>query len=505
MTQDPEALRELTRLLEEQERRDRQNLFYNMFPDVDTVWRGQEFRSRQAYAKHMAFLSATGLYREVGMMASNRSGKTQTGAFAVAVWATGQYPPWWDAVGGIRFKGPVRMWVVGATNETTRDILQDKLFGETLEVEGKRSVTGTGMIPGRYLSDPTWRTGISNTLDTIKVKHASGQYSMIGLKSYQQGADSFMGTAQHVIWLDEEPPEDVAMECLTRTATTNGVLIYTFTPLKGVSTVARRFLPGEAGPDAEARKLPRENLGWTEITPSRAVVFCGWDSVPHLSEKTKEELLAAYPLHERDARTQGIPGLGDGAIYPIPVPQIVCDPFKIPDHWPRVYGMDVGWNCTAVVWAAWDRESDKVYVYTEHYRGQQPPSVHREAIVARGEWIPGVIDPASGASGQNDGRQLLADYRAMGLHLMPANNSVEAGILQVYNRLVSGRLVIFSTCVNLLSEYKFYRRSEGKVVKANDHALDALRYLIVSGLQMAKCRPVPKGYQPIYQAPRSGY
>ena len=236
-----------------------------------------------------------------------------------------------------------------------------------------------------------------------------------------------------------------------------------------------------------------------EITPSRYVVFLGWEGVPHLSEKTKEELLASYPLHERDARTKGVPGLGDGAVYPLSTDNIVCEPFIVPDHWPRVYGMDVGWNCTAVVWGAWDRESDQVYIYTEHYRGQQVPSVHRDAIVARGDWIPGVIDPASGSSGQRDGAQLLADYRELGLELNPAQNSREAGVLKIWQRLASGRLKIFKTCTNLLSEYRFYRRVKGKIVESHDHALDALRYLIISGLQYAVCKPGTGADSPIYR------
>ena len=54
---------------------------------------------------------------------------------------------------------------------------------------------------------------------------------------------SFEGTAQHVIWLDEEPPADVYGECLIRTATTDGVMMLTFTPLSGLSTVVLQFMP----------------------------------------------------------------------------------------------------------------------------------------------------------------------------------------------------------------------------------------------------------------------
>lgn len=479
---------EYAELLTEADRRDSRKLFENMFPDKDTAWRGHIMYSRNKYSRHMAFLAATGTFREVAMMAANRSGKTQTGAYAITVWTTGMYPDWWDAMGCKRFPGPVRVWISGKTNETTRDILQDRLLGRAIDIDGRKGFNGEGMVPGHLLSDPTWRAGLTNSIDTVRVLHTSGRHSTIGAKSYTQGRTSFEGTSQDVIWLDEEPPLDVHTECLTRTATTNGIIIATYTPLMGMSEVAMRFLPDDANEPVKPRPNPK-GFQWNEITPTRCVIFCGWDHVPHLTEATKKELYDSYPLHERDARTQGIPGLGDGAVYPLNQKVYICAPFRIPLFWPRVYGMDVGWNCTAVVWAAFDRDSGKVYIYAEHYMGQQPPAVHKEAILARGTWIPGVIDPTSGASSPRDGEQLLADYQSMGLQLAKANNAVEAGIAAVYNLFMSGRLVIFSTCKNLLEELRFYRRNNGKIVKKHDHAVDALRYLVVSGLKMARCAP----------------
>jgi phage terminase large subunit-like protein len=53
------------------------------------------------------------------------------------------------------------------------------------------------------------------------------------------------GTAQHVIWDDEEPPIDVYNEQVIRTATTRGIIMVTFTPLEGMSDVVRQFLPDD--------------------------------------------------------------------------------------------------------------------------------------------------------------------------------------------------------------------------------------------------------------------
>ena len=192
----------------------------------------------------------------------------------------------------------------------------------------------------------------------------------------------------------------------------------------------------------------------------------------------------------RDARTKGIPVLGAGAIYPVPEDTILVDAFDLPTWWPRASGLDVGWNRTAAIWGAWDRESDCVYLYSEHYMGQAAPAVHASGIRTRGDWIWGAIDPASAGSSQLDGRKLREEYGAQGLNLIDADNAVEAGIHACYQRMVAGRLKVFKTCRNWLAEFRIYRRDEnGKIVKENDHLMDATRYLVMSGMRMASAPP----------------
>jgi hypothetical protein len=146
--------------------------------------------------------------------------------------------------------------------------------------------------------------------------------------------------------------------------------------------------------------------------------------------------------------------------------------------------MDVGWNRTAVLWGALDRDSDTLYLYSEHYEGQGEPAVHASAIKARGP-VTGFIDPASRSRSQSDGEQLLSLYREEGLSLMVADNSVETGIYDVHQRMTSGRIKIFSTCQNLLKELPLYHRDEnGKIVKRNDHLCDCMRYLVRAHGQM---------------------
>lgn len=250
---------ELVALLEEREGREAQRLFYRLFSDEDHVWTGpsiqkgliapeQTLHARHKYPKHVEFFEAGAKYRERCAMCANRVGKTLAmGGFETAAHLSGEYPVWWP---GRRFKEPVSAWAAGKGYETTRDILQLSLLGEVAYQGPRKGVDGRGVIPGHLLGQPTWKSGVADMVDTIRVRHASGGWSDLGFKSYEQGRGSFEGTGKHVIWLDEEAPLDVYGECLIRTATMNGVICTTFTPLAGMSEVVLAFLPAEHRPQA---------------------------------------------------------------------------------------------------------------------------------------------------------------------------------------------------------------------------------------------------------------
>lgn len=223
---------------------------------------------------------------------------------------------------------------------------------------------------------------------------------------------------------------------------------------------------------------------------SKACVFVEWEDVPHLPKDLKEAILASIPAWQRDSRTKGVPQLGSGAIYQVPESDITITGFELPKHWIRCFGMDVGWNRTAAIWGAYDREAATLYIYDEYYRGQAEPSVHAAAILQRGKWVPGVIDPASRGRMQTDGSRLLELYQDLGLDIEVADNAREAGIYRVWELLSQGRLKVFKSCANTISEYRLYRRDEkGQVVKKNDHLMDALRYMVMSGIERAKADP----------------
>lgn len=245
-----EKIKALT-LLKERVRRQSMRSFHALFPDEDRAWDGpvtQVFRSgageaiyaRAKYPQHMEFFGAGATYRERCFMAANRVGKTTAGGFEMTSHLTGLYRDWWP---GRKFPRPISAWAAGKTNETTRDVIQRKLLGEVAWRGNAKTVTGTGLIPGDLIGDITWKQGVADLVDTVLIRHATEGWSRLGLKSYQQGRGSFEGTEQDVIWPDEEPPLDIYGEMLIRTATTNGIVFLTFTPLEGMSDVVMSFLP----------------------------------------------------------------------------------------------------------------------------------------------------------------------------------------------------------------------------------------------------------------------
>jgi phage terminase large subunit-like protein len=457
-----EELQEVLSLTTALQRLTEREKLYSYYPDTGPL-------RRELYVKHCQFFAAGATEKERCMLAANRVGKTEgVGGYEVTLHLTGEYPAWWV---GHRFDKPTKWWAAGDTAKTVRDIIQAKLLGPP----GDKAAEGTGLIPADRIVRTTPKQGIPDAVEHIYVKHKSGGTSVIQLKSYDQGREVFQGTEQDGIWLDEEPPLSIYTECVIRTMTTNGLVLCTFTPLEGLSETVLHYLP-----EGDVTKA------------TRFVVMASWDDAPHLTKEQKELLWNSIPPYQRDARSKGIPQLGSGAIYPVPESEITVDPFEIPEYWPRVYALDVGWNRTAALWGAIDRESQTVYLYSEHYRGQAEPSVHAEAIRARGDWIPGVIDPAARGRSQRDGEQLMQQYTDLGLVLTTADNSVESGIYDVWQRLSGGRLKVFKTMQNWLAEYRLYRRDDkGRIVKANDHLMDDTRYLVVSGLDVASTKPSP--------------
>ena len=393
------------------------------------------------------------------LMAGNQVGKTLCAGMETAMHLTGRYPENWK---GKRFDRPVR-WIAGSeSTELTRKGVQRILLGPP----ENRSVWGTGAIPKECLDTIAMRQGVPDAVASINVRHVSGQLSNVQLQSYDQGRTKWQADTLDGAWLDEEPPEDVYFEVLTRTNTTLGPVYVTLTPLLGISEVVHRF--------------------YREKPPSTCLIQMGIQDAAHFNEEQRAFIIASYPEFEREARTLGIPQLGSGRAFPISQGEITCDSIPIPAHWPRIAGLDFGWDHpSAGIILAWDRDSDVMYVTHAHKAREQTPVLFAGAVKPWGNW-PWAWPHDGLQHDKGSGDQLAKLYRAQGLNMLPeratfedGTNGLEAGVAMMLERMQTGRLKVFRHLTEWLEEFNLYHRKDGLIVKEQDDLLSATRYALM--------------------------
>jgi hypothetical protein len=207
-----------------------------------------------------------------------------------------------------------------------------------------------------------------------------------------------------------------------------------------------------------------------------------------------------------DQTTQALQRLlTDKRIFTARESDLRVNPFEIPEHWPRGYALRAGLNRAAIVWAARDPESGRIFIYKERLDPRANPAEHARAIREAGDWIPGVMDLAGCGRSADDRAKLLETYRQQGLHLVAAEDAVEAGIQQIRLLLAKDQLKMFHTLNNLLNEYRQHQLDEnGSVVPGNEELLACCRALIVSGARRMCTKPVkrPRFVEPVYHGER---
>lgn len=416
-------------------------------------------KAYKPYAKQREFHERGAIFRERLFMAGNQLGKTVAGAAEVSMHLTGRYPDWWK---GKRWDRPT-IWLAGSESyELTRDGVQRLLVGPP----DKEEEWGTGFIPADAIAGRTRRMGVSNALDSVTVRHVSGGSSSLLFKAYEQGRGKWQANTVDGVWFDEEPPEDVYIEGITRTNATRGIILVTFTPLMGMSNVVARYL--------------------MEESEDRAVTSMTIEDAEHYTPEERAKIIASYPAHEREARTKGIPSMGSGLIFPVLEEEIVVPPFRIPPYWSRIGGMDFGWDHpSAFVELAWDRDADVIYLTRCYRKREATPVIHAAAVKPWGEWLPWAW-PHDGNNDTAAGEALRLQYGAQGLNMLYArathedgSNSVEAGLMEMLDRMQTGRWKVFSNCTEWLEERRMYHRKDGKVVKERDDAISASRYALM--------------------------
>lgn len=442
---------------------------------------GNRLREYRPYAKQAEFHARGLTDRERLLMAANQVGKTWSAGFEAAMHLTGRYPDWWT---GKTWNKAVAGWAAGVTGEVTRDSVQRVLCG-------RRNALGTGAIPRDAINGRSMKRGVADAIDTMVIRHGGGGdvqagESLLGFKSYDQGREKFQAETLDFVWLDEEPDEEIYTESLTRTNATGGIVFMTFTPLKGMTGTVKRFL--------------------IDKSPGSSVTTMTIEDAEHYTPEERAKIIASYPAHEREARTKGIPTLGSGRIYPVAEETIAVDAFEIPRHWVQICGIDFGWDHpSGAARLAWDREADIVYVIATHRQREQTPVLFAASVKPWGEWLPWAWPHDGLQHDKGSGKQLADQYKAQGLSMLAdkathppkegeeegtGGNGVEAGVLELLDRMQTGRFKVFRHLSDWFEEFRMYHRKDGKIVKLDDDLLSATRYAYMMR-RFAITKPAP--------------
>jgi len=217
---------------------------------------------------------------------------------------------------------------------------------------------------------------------------------------------------------------------------------------------------------------------------------------PYLAEDGRyEQMLKALPPTQRKQLLEGNWDVNEGAAFTeFNIDIHVIPPFQIPFNWERAKGIDYGYASeSACIWATVDSTDGTLIVYRELYQkgltGQDLGYAITEMEMQDPFSVPGVLDTAAwnrtGTTGPTVGETLVKQ----GHKLRRSDKNRIQGKIQIHEYLriqASGRpkIQIFNTCPNLIRELQSIpldqSNPEDVDTKAQDHAYDALRYLIMS-------------------------
>jgi hypothetical protein len=414
-----------------------------------------------------------------GIVVSN-SGKSHTGAYKVAWDATGLYPDWYT---GPKTERGIDCWVLGDTNENTRDNCQKKLFGPDPERPGWTDKPGDeALIHTKYIvGKPSRRSQPSGAFDQVRVKHVpSDTTSTISLKSHSMDRQALASWHGKLVWIDEECRKEILDELVARVMDEKGQIIITLCPIDGMTPVVNFLLTAPA-----------------DIV---TMAVLDWEQATHLDSATKEQikrLWASDPAMLK-ARTQGIATQNSGLIFPFPLSKILYDPrdISISSRWKFMGGYDPGWrHPTGASALALDPLSDVAYLYATYAQSEKPYFYHHGQLLNWGENMTFMIDPAGMQAGQATGERVLEQLWKMAhgeayeeipeecRKYIRANNDFHLGMDEMWNRMNTGRLRINKNCADWQTQYTSYVWD--KLGKGPREETDQIRFDILTSSRYA--------------------
>lgn len=371
-------------------------------------------------------------------------------------------------------------------------------------------------IPPSFLKNGSWEDSYSKGEKTLTLVNGS----TLEFMSYDQDVQKFAGTSRHFIWFDEEPPEDIFNENMLRLLDVDGDWWLTMTPLIDMSwTYDRLFQKALNGgfivlPDGT--KVSTLDIFQASVFDNK---YINASTISILTEGLTEE--------EKLARTEGKYFSYTGAIYSkVTGPETFMSPIHLSERWPIFYekwghfGMlDHGYrNPTAFYLGCFDKDG-RIIIYYEYYESNKlvkDNAIAIKMIIAelkltnKLEYIIG--DPSIWNVDAISGGSVGTEYADNGVYIGKANNDVTGGINRVSSRFKNSQLYITKNCEKAiweLARYRWEKYESSKTtnknnlretpMKKDDHAMDAIRYGVVSRPQLSNEKPLATGN--IMQAP----
>jgi len=238
----------------------------------------------------------------------------------------------------------------------------------------------------------------------------------------------------------------------------------TFTPLKGRSNVVLRFME--------------------EPSADRDFVIMTILDAEHIKPEDRQKIIDSYPVHEREARVNGVPMMGSGRIFTVSE-EMIREPLieRIPSHWTKLWSIDFGiGHPFAAVLMLWDKDNDVLHVHHCFKMADGLPINHAAAMKPLGANVP-VAWPHDGTQREKGtGESLSSLYKKQGLRTLGEHAtwpdggiSTEAGILEMQERMSTGRLKVASHLSEWFEEFRFYHRKDGLIVRVRDDIMSATR------------------------------
>ena len=450
--------------------------------------RYNQLRYFRPFAHQLKFFQ-TGSSERRGILAANRIGKTVSTCYETAYHLTGLYPTWWPK-SAKRSNRPVTVMVAGEGWQQVAMVLQNELLG-TNDVK-IRDALGTGAIPRANIVFETMRSDGANCIG-VEIRHVSGSNSYLIFANYTQEVRQMQGFKLNMAVFDEQPPDDFFSEIVTRTATTQGQVLCSFTPLKGLNGLVSKFWHQEEG-------YEHIRVSWDDVPE-----YDPWGE-PFLLNETRLQLERDYLPHERDARRNGVPVMGKGAVFQIrtwPTYQTGDYDFRNTNGLHRVIALDLGLvnDKTVISLMYWSPEEQEAWLHTQIVvKGTEeanPMNYINHLMRPEVFGTPIVLPADANTQGRytmssQSIRELFESYE---LNVLPmairnppddqgrSTNHKSFGINVMRQMLELGTLHVNENCVEFLREAQNYYVDQHGRFSDPDDCIDSARYAILGCLQ----------------------